>query len=231
MNDKIEKAISRRAGYILKNLKPLFEGIKDMSFYIAGGALNGPINDVDLFPVDAENRVKLKSIKNNAEKVLSETRNAITLKCDPWPIQVCNYQKESLEALVRSFDFAHIQVGVRVRWCLRKFVVKEVFFTDDFVVANAINTSWFCGSDFPLSSLIRTGKYYKRGTMPRGAHLRAVIDALTAVVRRGFEGKEDFKDQLDAVDLGLLPEDLEETGFESLKELYELLDNSAKTKG
>jgi hypothetical protein len=231
----IRDAILYRAEKIIKemNFKPPYG-----RFFIAGGALTSSITDIDIFP--AKDATKY-GCHGSGElfcipTVLSKTPNAITYDCKPWAVQVCNYVYASLKELVDSFDFAHIQVGAE---CATESIlvgdtltypttVKDVYFTDAFVQSNAIGTSWFCGSKYPLSSLIRAGKYMKRGQLSRSSHIRAVIDIVAALAKRGFNGYDDFKDQLDAVDLGLLPSELSEVERASLLELFEALNKGKR---
>ena len=220
MDYRITDALSRRAGYIGKTISPLFIGLDEMSVYVAGGSLNGKINDIDLFPARPHHLHQI--VREN--RIISKTPNATTIQAEPWPVQLCNYEHNTLQALVDSFDYAHIQAGAKLTWENERMRVVDVYCTDGFVAANAINSTWFCGSAYPLSSLMRAGKYYKRGAMLRGAYIRCVIDSLVAVIQRGFKSHEDFKDQLDAVDLGILPEDLAETGASRFKDLFDLLD-------
>ena len=76
-------------------------------------------------------------------------------------------------------------------------------------MAMVTEKSYFTSSDYPLSSLIRLQKYVERGKFAGKSWIWDAIKILTAIIRRGFEDYEDFKDQLDAVDLGLLPEDFQ----------------------
>jgi hypothetical protein len=214
----VEQAIQRRAWFIGKSLLHHWPKPTVLQCFVAGGSLTGVINDIDLFP---SGELAIPDPAN--AKLLSHTKNASTFECRPWLVQVCAHRKPSLEALVRSFDYTHIQAGARLTIENDLAFVGEVFFTDEYVAARATETTWFCGSEFPLSSLIRVGKYYKRSAMPRGAFIRAVIDALAATVKRGFKDYEDFKDQLDAVDLGLLKDEMDEVEKAKLLELFELL--------
>jgi chromosomal replication initiation ATPase DnaA len=47
------------------------------------------------------------------------------------------------------------------------------------------------------------------------------------IIERGFKGYEDFKDQLDAIDLGMVPDDIEQLqtkeGTDMLRNLFKLL--------
>ncbi len=68
--------------------------------------------------------------------------------------------------------------------------------------AMLLQKTFFVGSEYPLSSLIRLVKYAKRGLYPaRRDYLADMLRILTAVVERGYSDYEDFKDQLDAIDL------------------------------
>jgi hypothetical protein len=204
----------------------------DTTYWIAGGCLTGTVNDIDIFPAGTD----LESSPFSKLPLLSQTKNAGTFKHTP-TIQFCKYKKQSITELVNSFDFAHIQVGAVVRitksyadaelptW----WYVDSVYYTDAFVEANAGHTTWFTGSDYPLSSLIRLGKYYKRDIMPKSAHMVAVLDCMAAITKRGFKDFADFKDQLDAVDLGLLPEELRAVGNSSVIDLYNALTKETKS--
>ena len=49
------------------------------------------------------------------------------------------------------------------------------------------------------------------------------MNILGDIVERGFHDYQDFKDQLDAVDLGLLTEDFKQVDNADLMKLFELL--------
>ena len=218
----IKEHIIRRAGGICRDLSKVFpEG--DARFHIGGGSLTGRLSDIDLFPDTTAVPTP------NTERV-AETKNASTYVGVSCPVQVCNYQHDSLQELVDSFDFAHIQVGVTVKQSQGSLWVVDCYFTDAFVQSRALGISWFTGSEYPLASLIRLSKYYKRGDMQKGSQIRCVLSILTAIVKRGFRDYEDFKDQLDAVDLGLLPEEFKEVGDSPLGELFALLNRQELKK-
>ena len=220
-NETVSKAMTNRAAWIMRQSRKCWPA--DASFYLAGGSMSGDIIDLDVFPVEGtgDGFAAMGTI-------VSDTRNAATYSCSPWPIQVCKYRKPTLAALVESFDFAHIQVGATVRLLNGHATVIDVAFTQAFLDAKAIGSSWFTGSDYPLSSLIRAAKYHKKGVLARSSHIRATIDTLTAVVKRGFLGYDDFKDQLDAVDLGLVPEEFREVAAGSFRELFDLLERKGQ---
>lgn len=166
------------------------------SYHIAGGAIaSDTIRDIDVYPVDG------KPFDVPIKGRIVTTKNAITINNDP-PIQFCKYQKLSLELLLSSFDFSHIQAGVTIA----DGRVTEIKWTEAFLFAKASGTSSFTGSEYPLSSAIRLLKYSRRGEITEHSSLSALLSVVCAVVERGFKSYEDFKDQLDAVDLGLVPE-------------------------
>jgi hypothetical protein len=216
--------IRRRADKVRRAIAGHWTKAEPFRCVVAGGCLNAPnVNDVDLFPVGSS------QIPPPVLKALASSKNAATYAASPWPIQVCSYRHETLEALIESFDFAHVQAGAELILGGDETRVVSVAFTQAFVESNAARTSWFTGSAYPLSSLIRAGKYYPE-RMPRAAYIRAVVNALTAVVGRGFKDWEDFKDQIDAVDLGLLNDEQEEVGAANLQKLFDLLDRKVVAK-
>jgi hypothetical protein len=226
MNDvrqKITENIKHKSEFILRKIWPT---IKDRraDFFIGGGCLSGTISDVDLFPV-----VGFPFEVPKDAVVISKSRNAVTLKSDPWPIQLCYYPHDNLESLVKSFDYAHIQVGVRVsvpvigKMDIPFPDITEVYFTDDYIVSHVGSTTWFCGSEYPLSSMVRAHKYAQRGLMNRGAYVRSMISAMMAVMKRGFADYQDFLEQLDAVDLSLTPEEFAEVEKADLIQLFDML--------
>lgn len=210
----IAREVEKRATKVLHAIQRYWKDAEPFRCVIAGGCLNANmVRDVDLFPLD--------EIPEPGARVLAKSKNASTYAAEPWPIQVCKYREPSVEDLIESFDFAHVQVGAELRLGKETEVVR-VCFTAAFIEAAAAQTSWFTGSRYPLSSLIRAGKYYPE-RMPRAAYIRAVIGALIATVERRFSSWDDFKDQIDAVDLGLLNDEQREVGAADLKKLFGLL--------
>jgi len=206
--------------YIMSKIAYIWD--KDATkFYIAGGCLaSRSICDIDIFPIG-----NTKVAYPKKAELIVRTKNASTFKTDMWPIQICNYRHETLKELVDSFDYAHIQIGAMVSLDTNGWhCIEEVYFTDDFIKAKVTDTTWFCGSKYPLSSLVRAAKYKEKKVFPRtGAYVAAVLGVMVAVIKRGFSDYEDFKDQLDAVDLGMVPDEFKDLEFLELKELYNLL--------
>lgn len=214
MKYNTEDEIKARAYRIIAQL-PDF----NFNFYIAGNCLNSPnakdIHDVDLFPVGGNNFPD--NFPEGCE-LICKTKNAYTLEHKGLKIQLCNYKYMALEELVNSFDYAHIQVGVEVK----NSTVNNVYHSQDWLTSNSLHTSWYTGSDYPLSSAIRALKYYQYGQITHSKAIFSIISALTDVIDRGFDSYEDFKDQIDAVDLGLVADN--ENEFSDLDRLFELLD-------
>lgn len=199
--------------------------IKDISFashfglkeiYIAGNSLNRMTpNDFDVFPVNAEDFLTAQNLENN----ISKTKNATTIKYNGHIIQFCNYHHHSLKDLVESFDFAHIKVGAKIV----DNSVQDIYMSEDYITSQVTENSYYTGSSFPLSSLIRLFKYKERGNISGKQYVTETLKIVADIAQRGFVDYDDFKNQIDAVDLGLVPEDMQGCQdvllklFESLK--------------
>jgi hypothetical protein len=134
---------------------------------------------------------------------------------------MCNFFHPSLKALVDSFDFAHIQIGAMVD--IKCKCVEEIYYTEAYEKAHIIESTAYVHSEYPLSSLIRLVKYAKRDAFAGSSYIYSIITILKDIVERGFNDYEDFKEQLDAVDLGLLPEAFNELDRGVLLDLFEVL--------
>jgi hypothetical protein len=182
--------------------------------YIAGNSCNkNAPHDYDLFPIGKDDFEDIETELIDAEEdggleIVMESKNAITLKMKNGIIvQLCKYHHPNLEALVDSFDFAHIQIGARVEWKnWGSMGVEELYFTGDWEKAHLLESTFYTGSKYPMSSLIRAFKYHKRGDFAGNSIIFQVLVMLRDIVDRGVEDYEDFKDQLDAVDLAMVPD-------------------------
>lgn len=209
VKDEIKKTITNRA-YKL-DYETVYWLVRDRPFILAGGALCGDeVRDYDIYP-DADCRFVMDDVEALAigdpkrAEVLCKTANALTVKLvkKNQIVQFCKYEKPSLEELVKSFDFSHIQVGIGFRGNGCGPYHEHVFYTDDFVLANVTRRTVYTGSEYPLSSLMRLMKYNKRGKLTRIDTMRSAMSILKDVIDRGYKNKDDFKTQLDAVDLGI----------------------------
>ena len=148
--------------------------------------------DLDLFTEDKWGDVE------GAHK----TPNAQSFELRDRKIQLCNYKKGSLKALVDSFDFSYCQCGVVFEpgnWV--EWEVKEIYYTEAWCAWWINRKMTFEGSEYPVSSLVRAGKLYKKGLISSFQHINLVLDCLHAVAVRGFKDRADLRDQLDSVDL------------------------------
>jgi len=217
MDDYIEELRMR-----IKRRFP-FDDVKDIIdnkfIIIAGGSFSKEKpHDFDIYP---ENNQKF-SFRSAADSPLFQSKNAKTYKTiDGIILQFCDYKKDTINLLVDSFDFAHCQIGAVVS--LENKTIGKPYCTQAFIKSKMLETTWFTGSEYPLASLIRMNKYIKRGHFEGRSWMWETFKILTAILKRGVGDYTDFKDQLDAVDLGLLPEEVEKAGFEDLMELFRLL--------
>ena len=184
------------------------------SYFVAGNSCNASApHDFDLYPW-RNDKFDFEGIKSRIESVggyvIIETRNALTVNIGGKIIQFCNYWKSDLISLIESFDFAHIQVGVAVsiEWGPGGYdysAIEYVEYTDNWQRAHMLETTWYTGSDYPLSSLLRTVKYFKRGAYAnKFEYKKDIINILNNIISRGYKDYQDYKDQLAAIDLLLL---------------------------
>ena len=151
-------------------------------------------------------------------RVVYESANARTVKHDDTTYQYCAYQKP-FHKLIESFDFAHVQVGAVLD--LKSHKITEVYFTDKYVRWLLTGKSCFTGSEFPLSSLLRAEKYKRYEVLNSHEFRTCVLTALGDVIERGFDDYDDFKKQLEAVDLLLLEDDESNAAYR----LYAICEN------
>lgn len=189
-------------------------------YFVAGNSCNASApHDFDLYPW-CNNEFDFEGIKSRIESVggyvIIETRNALTVNIGGKIIQFCNYWKPDLINLIESFDFAHIQIGVAVNieWGPDGYehsAIEYVEYTDNWQRAHMLETTWYTGSDYPLSSLLRTVKYFQRGAYAnKFEYKKDVLNILNSIISRGYEDYQDYKDKLAAIDLLLLePEEKE----------------------
>lgn len=202
---------------MVKRLDKLFFPIAmllgpDTDYWVAGNSCNaGTPNDFDLYCKEGFDFAKIVRSLKPYGHVLCTTRNALTVSINGKVVQFCNYKKGSLLELIRSFDFAHIQVGVQVHnaWDDCSYIsstVTEAAWTLDYSKSKMLQTTWYTGSEYPLSSLMRCVKYAQRGDFLGKSYKVALLTILSDIISQGYDNYEDFKDQMAAVDLLLLEE-------------------------
>lgn len=209
VENEIANTITKRAFKL--DFDTVYSLIGQRPFLLAGGALCGDeVRDFDLYPDEEDGQpFSLQEVANAVRKpaskatLLFESKNALTVKLHKsgQVVQFCAYSKRSLKELVESFDFSHIQVGIRFRGNGCAPYHEHVFYTDAFVVANVTRRTAYTGSEYPLSSLMRLFKYHKRGKLTKYETARESMKILKDVLTRGYENYEDYKNQLDAIDL------------------------------
>lgn len=203
---------------------------KHHGYFVAGNSCNASApHDFDLYPWYSK-KFDFEGIKSRIKSVdgyvIIETRNALTVNIGGKIIQFCNYWKSDLINLIESFDFAHIQIGVAVNieWRPGDFEddiggydcskIRYVEYTDNWQRAHMLETTWYTGSNYPLSSLLRTVKYFQRGAYAnKFEYNKDIINILNDIISRGYEDYHDYKDQLAAIDLLLLEPEEREAAF------------------
>lgn len=211
----IKDVIKNRMDRRLKNLYSAIAiclSYEHEGYFVAGNSCNAATpHDFDIYPWGSD--FDFDSMKPRVTSVggyvICETRNALTVNISGQVIQFCNYRKPDLISLIESFDFAHIQVGVAVeiKWgnryeCSR---IKYVEYTDSWQRARMLETTWYIGSEYPLSSLFRVMKYFKYGCYAnKYEYKKDILNILNSIISRGYKDYQDYKDQLAAIDLLLL---------------------------
>ena len=209
---KIEqRIIKNRLQKRIRERQPTLLALNFDCFYIAGSSLlEAEPNDYDLFPtiLRYEEFNKYFSYPKSTPFYKWNTINSISLENDGKKIQLCKFKSRSLEDLVERFDFTHVKLGAKVD---RKpigggyiYVVNKVYLSPDYIKSRILNRSHYTGvqkDDYPLSSLIRTYKYYQRGAIKNIYDV--LFHILESFLERGFKSEEDFYNQLSAIDLGI----------------------------
>lgn len=232
----INTAIKARLDSRLKNLYSaiaILLSYEHTDYIIAGNSLNAvKPNDFDIYPDDST--FDFKAIKKRIPSfdnayVVYESRNALTINLDGHVLQFCDYSKHTVAQLIESFDFAHIQIGAVIHICwepgdledgggYKNSFIQSIWTTEAYQEAHVVGTTWYTGSDYPLSSLIRCVKYAQRGTYANKHEYKVdVLRILTDIIDRGYINYEDYKDQLSAIDLMLLEPDERDAAWELFK--------------
>lgn len=189
-------------------------------------------NDYDLYPAeDPFDRDEIKrAIANTPRaKVIFETGNALTVRIDDQTVQFCSFSKPSLEELCNAFDFAHCQAGVL--FVLHagddgnpaSYRVDYAYASTNWVRAKLQESTFYTGSEYPLGALLRVFKYAGRGLFTGKSYYDSVFLCLHDLMNRGFRDRDDFKSQLESIDLGI-------TDDGNMDWLYEAFDRNGLVK-
>lgn len=204
----IENILHERAGRLLA--PKVISDILGQPFILAGGAMRpSQPRDYDIFgferPINLP-EVEWQCWKRADITGVIRTHNAITMEYKGQTIQLCKHFKPTALALVKSFDFSHIQAGV--------------IFNGEGEIVQGINTRAFedvelyhtipryMGSEYPLSSLARLVKFKKHGDFFPGGDdnfIAQIIAIFCDIIKRGFRDKDDFYDQCAAIS-AILPD-------------------------
>ena len=228
--DIIKSAISERLLSRLKHISfnKFMEEMDLTSVYVCGNSCNvAKPNDYDVYLTPEESKDFLSRDFGKLEgdiKLSTRTKNSMTfVYLGKHVIQICNYSKPTLQQLIESFDFSYCQVGAKVKVNDENWLsIREVALTDNYIEYLASGYTEYIGSEYPMSSLIRVVKTNEKGLFNGRSYIRSVLKILTDIMDRGVSDYADFKDQLDAVDLGMAPEDLQGIG-DVIKRLFVLL--------
>ena len=206
--EDIQVQLAKRIELRMPFAKKIFDKIG--SFFVAGNSLNEDTpNDFDVYPTRVGQFDDIRT-QIGEEHVVYVTKNATTCNIDGKIVQFCNYFKSPfITDLLSSFDFAHVQVGAQCTKDLSDGVIFVANFTPDWLVAKSTGNTFYTHSDYPISSLVRIGKYIKRDNFIGKSYMRDIMMILTDILNRGIEDYEDYKDQLVEIDLSLLGEDID----------------------
>jgi len=170
-------------------------GIKELGltrFFVCGGALrpNEPINDFDLYPI---NDVAFSHIRDRLALLkkypFGRTVNADSYFINGYLVQLSKYMGNTIEEIVKDFDFAHTKFGVRVRLVDGRYKVVKCYFSaeyKDYVISG--KNKYTKGQAHPLDSLIRAFKYAKRGLLQPQDVVYDILDEFRA--RYGYSINE-----------------------------------------
>jgi len=173
----------------LKSPKEIAEMLGGRGFLLAGGALSWDDNPKDFDIYGVGGRIDVTAL--NVLK-LSNSRNELTTEVGGQRVQFCSYWKETPQETIEAFDFAHCQAGAVFDG---EGNLIDVVSTPAFWESEREKATWYTGSEYPLSSLMRCMKFHKRGLFKDNAHKASALQILNDIVRRGFSDENDFVDQ------------------------------------
>lgn len=198
----MEKLINK-INQIAKNnayqLNELMQLAQIDNYYIAGGCFQKQINDYDLFPTHKNDFDNVVDKLHN--HIVFISKNSITVKYKDLTVQFCSYYHDSLKNLVESFDYAHCQIGAKINCYVQ---VSEIYYSQNYLDWKLTDDDFYVGTEYPLSSLIRSFKY--KENFLKNNYKKEVIKILIDIIKRGFKDYNDFKNQLDAIDLAYVEE-------------------------
>jgi hypothetical protein len=211
----IEKIVARR----LKPYLDILASKVDLEYCWVGGSsliMDEP-NDIDLFPDPRCPHFKNAIHDGLKDHLVFQSANADTYVVDGKKIQACSHAAASLEDLLKSFDFAHVQIGATIH----DGIIEGLLYTQDYHTATTAHTTYYTGTDFPLTSLIRLHKYTQRGLLTEGQRIYTTFEILADLANRGFTSYDDFCRQILGMDPAMGMEGIMRSP--ALKTLFEAL--------
>jgi len=215
---KIEETLRDKVCEILAKMEYFKEALHGSIFFLGGSAVaaSNP-NDIDIFfqfreYVDdairwVDSRITVVTEKepiDNRFRKVHNGENAYTFKCptSDIPFQFIRKLFAGLEAMIDSFDFAHIQAGVEVIEIDGKFKIMKAHWTPAYEKSLEMNDSWYMGSDNPFSALFRLSKYYAKGELSILSLKTQVIKILNDILEQGYtneRGSHVIREQLSLI--------------------------------
>ncbi len=213
--EEIEKQLRDKAHKILARMEHFKDVLHNSRFFLGGSAVaaSNP-NDIDIFFqsqeyinaairwIDSRISVVTEDIPVDSEfRKIYSGENAYTFKCptSDVPFQFIRMPFYSLEIMIDSFDFSHIQAGIEVAEVMGKFEIVQVYWTDAYEKSLEIGDSWYMGSDNPFSALYRLGKYHAKGEVSALSLKTQTIKIVNDIFEQEYIGSAQIRKQLSVI--------------------------------
>lgn len=160
MREDIRQHLVLQYTKIIPYLLEYWKNLPISEFWIAGNCMSGEkFNDIDIFK---PNNVGFKIPDQEQAKKVSETTSSITYVIEDKrvpPLQTCYFTGSTIEAMIKKFDFSHVQCGVVVE----KGILTRVVWTAEFEKYFDTKKTEYLTSNYPMVSISRIRKFYDRG--------------------------------------------------------------------
>lgn len=207
--EEVEKQLKNRAHQILAKMEYFKDALTDNTPFFLGGsaiAASNP-NDIDIFFLsskfagDAIRWVGSKTGVLGKIKKIYDGDSAYTFECSSSdvPFQFIRKSFGSLQIMIDSFDFAHIQAGVEVVKTMGKFEICRTYWTDAYEKSLEIGDSWYTGSDNPFSALYRLSKYHAKGEVSALSFKTQMIKIINDMFEQEYIGSAQVRRQLSVI--------------------------------
>jgi len=221
---EIEDCLRDKAWKILTRMEYFKDALHGSLFFLGGSAIaaSNP-HDIDIFFssqeyigaasrwVDSKAGIFTEKVLvgQGTKKVIEGIKkihngeNAYTFKCptSDIPFQFIRIPFSSLEIMIDSFDFSHIQAGVEVVEVMGKFKICQIYWTDAYEKSLEIGDSWYTGSNNPFSALYRLSKYHAKGEVSALSLKTQTIRIINDMFEQEYEGHDQVNKQLSAIGL------------------------------